>query len=182
MEVRGQPQTPASLSLGKRLGRQCVGGRVGPTVALDVFKKNRAVNVRITLHWNAILQPLLQWKSSKCYIFWLRVCGLGYPACDAHAPYCHPWSVRLHNIPHYLINGTILGRKLLNINVFRFSLHLPQILIFLRNEQHMIINVRRYSCKVPLFLSDVNEFWIFSTGFSKDTQKSIFMKIRPVGA
>jgi len=170
MEVRGQPQTQASLSLGKRLGRHCVGGRVDPTVGLDVFKKNRPVNARITLHWNEILQPLLQWKSNKYHMFWLRVCSRSYPAGDAHAPYCRMWSVRLYCIfPHYLINGTILERKFLNTKyVFRFSVqHLPRILIILRNEQHIIINVHKYSCKVPLLLSDVNEFWIFSTGFRK---------------
>jgi hypothetical protein len=29
---------------------------------------------------------------------WVCVCSLGYPACNAHAPYCHLWSVRLYNI------------------------------------------------------------------------------------
>ena len=30
--------------------------------------------------------------------------------------YCHPWSARLYHIfPHYLINGTIFGKRLLNI-------------------------------------------------------------------
>ena len=36
-------------------------------------------------------------------------CSLMYPACNAHAPYCHLWTGRLYNIfPYYLINGTIL--------------------------------------------------------------------------
>jgi len=31
-------------------------------------------------------------------------------------PYCYLWPVRLYHIlPHYLINGTILEKKLLNI-------------------------------------------------------------------
>jgi len=38
------------------------------------------------------------------------VCSLRYPACNAHAPYCHLWPARLYSIfPHYLINGTIFG-------------------------------------------------------------------------
>ena len=38
------------------------------------------------------------------------VCSLRYPACNAHAPYCHPWPAPLYNIfPHYLTNGAILG-------------------------------------------------------------------------
>jgi len=28
----------------------------------------------------------------------VRVCGLSYPACNEHVPYCHPWQARLYNI------------------------------------------------------------------------------------
>ena len=37
----------------------------------------------------AFLQTLLQRRSNKYYIFWVCVCTLRYPACNAHAPYCH---------------------------------------------------------------------------------------------
>jgi hypothetical protein len=38
--------------------------------------------------------------------------SLRYPACNAHAPYFHPWPVRLYKIfPFYLIKGTILEKK-----------------------------------------------------------------------
>ena len=36
--------------------------------------------------------------------------------------------------------------------------------------------------KYPLFLSNCNEYWIFSTDFSKNTQISNIIKFRPVGA
>jgi hypothetical protein len=36
--------------------------------------------------------------------------------------------------------------------------------------------------KYPLFLLDFNETWNFLDRFSKNTQLSNFMKIRPVGA
>ena len=35
-----------------------------------------------------------------------------YPACNAHAPYCHPWPATLYSIfPHFLINSTISEKK-----------------------------------------------------------------------
>ena len=34
------------------------------------------------------------------------VCSLRYPACSAHAPYCHLWPAPIYNIfLHYLISG-----------------------------------------------------------------------------
>jgi hypothetical protein len=48
-----------------------------------------------TQYWGAFEQPLLSWKCNKCYIFWVFVCSLRYPACNAHAPYCHLWSAPL---------------------------------------------------------------------------------------
>ena len=49
------------------------------------------------------------------YIFCACVCSLRYPACNAHASYCHLWSVWLcHFFPHYVINWTIFGKKKFN--------------------------------------------------------------------
>ena len=67
------------------------------------------------------MQPLLQWKSNKHYIISVCVCSLRYPACKAHAPYCHLWPARFYDIfPYYRINGKIFEpppqkKKLLNI-------------------------------------------------------------------
>ena len=58
-------------------------------MALKDFISNKTASVRITLHWGAFVQPLLQWKSNKYYIFWVWVCSLGYSAFNGHAPYCH---------------------------------------------------------------------------------------------
>jgi len=50
----------------------------------------------------------LQWKSSKYYLFWVCICSLRYPACNARAPYCHLWPAPFYCIfPHYLKNGTV---------------------------------------------------------------------------
>jgi hypothetical protein len=58
----------------------------------------------------AFVQPLLQWKSSKHYVFWVCVCGLSYPACNALASDCHLWPTPIWNIyPLYLI--TVQFRK-----------------------------------------------------------------------
>ena len=50
------------------------------------------------------------------------VCSLCDPASKAHAPYCRLLPVWFYHIfPHYLINGTIFGKKLLNKNVCLIS-------------------------------------------------------------
>jgi hypothetical protein len=98
--------------------------------------------------------------------------------------YCHLWPVWLYHIfLHYLINGTIFGKPLLNIKcVFWFSLHLlsETFLILRRIQRDITINVHRSSCRVPL-LSDFNETWIFWTDFRK-ILISNFLKIRPSGS
>jgi hypothetical protein len=68
--------------------------------------------------------------------------------------YCHLWCVWLYHIfPHYLINGMVFGKTLLNIKcVFWFSLQiLSKSFLILRIIQwDVIIHVHRSSCKVPV--------------------------------
>jgi len=47
------------------------------------------------------MQPLLQWKSNT------------YPACNAHAPYCHWFPAQLYIIFPHIINGTIFKKKVI---------------------------------------------------------------------
>ena len=57
--------------------------------------------------------------------------------------------------PHYLINGTIFGKKSLNTKcVFWFSLQLlsETFLIVRRTERYVIKNVYRSACKVPVIV------------------------------
>ena len=86
----------------------------------------------------------------------LCVCSLGYPACNAHAPYCHKRPARLYHIfPHYLKNGMIFEQKLLNIKcVFWFSLQiLSETFFIIRSVQRdIVINAHSSSCKVPVIL------------------------------
>jgi len=69
-------------------------------------------------------------------------CSLRYPACNAHALYCHLWPARLYYFfAHYLLNDKILEKKSYwTQNVFWFSLQLlsETFLILRRNERDMI--------------------------------------------
>jgi hypothetical protein len=83
-----------------------------------------------------------------------------YPACSAHAPYCHLWSVWFYNIfPYYLIKGTFFDEEeKRNIKcVFWFALQLSSetYLILRRTERvkTINININWSSCKVPSLLS-----------------------------
>ena len=122
-------------------------------------EQNKTGSVRITERWGAFVQPMLQWKSCKYYILWERVCCFRNPACNAHAPYCHTWPLRLYNIfPHYLINDTIFGgeKTLLNIkSVFLYSRQrLSETFLILRIiEWGIITNAYWSSCKVPVILA-----------------------------
>jgi hypothetical protein len=75
------------------------------------------------------------------------VCSPSYPACNAHAPYCHLWPVRLNNIfPHYFINGTIFKKKKkknkMCVLIFCTT--------FIRNISHSKKNWARYDQKCIL--------------------------------
>jgi hypothetical protein len=101
----------------------------------------------------------------------VRICSLRYPAFYAHAPYCHLWPAPIYIIfPHYLINGTIFEKNKViehKICVLISSItFIWNISRFKKNEQDMIkkMYLGRH-VKYPLFLSDFNETWIFSTNF-----------------
>jgi hypothetical protein len=126
------------------------------------------------------VQTLLQWKSYNYYIFWVCVCSLRYPACNARATYCHLCPVRLYHIfPHYLINGTIFGRRYRKYVkcVFWFSLQiLPEIFLIL-----ITINVQRSSCRVPVVILISSLNLNFLDIYSKNQVLNL-MKIRPLRA
>ena len=105
-------------------------------------------------------------------MLWVCVCSLRYPACYAYAPYCHLWPAPLYSIfPHYLIHGTIFGKRLLNPKcVFWFSVLLLSVtfLILRRTESEMIRKCTYIGLHVQCqFLSDINERGIFPTEFRK---------------
>jgi hypothetical protein len=81
-----------------------------------------------------------------------RACRLTNLACNA-PPYCHLRPLWLRNFFRpYLINGTIFGKKLLNIKcVFWFQQQLlfERFLILRRIRRDIVINVKKSWCKVP---------------------------------
>ena len=134
-----------------------------------------------------VLATLLQWKISKYYIFWECVYSLRYPEFNAHAPYCRLWPLRRYYIfPHYLINGANVEIKRLFVikSLCWSSLQLLSwtFLILRRNEPDMIKNIYWSSCKVPVFVSDLNKTWIFFGIFSKNSHISNYIRICSVGA
>jgi hypothetical protein len=132
------------------------------------------------------VQPLLQWKSNKYYIFWVCVCSLSYPACNAHAPYyiviCD--LPRSTTFSHIISKMARFSEKLLNTKcVFWFSLQLlSETSLILRIMQRDITMYIGLHVKYSLFLSDFNKTWFMSIDFRKNTQISYSMKIRPVAA
>ena len=116
----------------------------------SLFRQNTpGQTLRITQYWGAFTKQFLPWKSNKYYVFWLCVCSHTYPACNARAPYCYLWPVRLYHIfQHCLINCTIFRRKNYGTQyVFCFSLQLlSQTILSLRTVQSAVaINVNTSS-------------------------------------
>ena len=84
------------------------------------------------------------------------ICSLWYPACNAHAPYCHVWPAPIYNIfPHFITPLFSRGRKITEhrMCVLIFSTaFVSNILILRRNEQDMIkkcLLVFTYSTRYP---------------------------------
>jgi len=106
-----------------------------------------------------------------CVCVCVCVCSLGYPTCNAHAPYCHKWPARFYHIfPHYLINGAIFEQRSLNTKcVFWFYLQLlTETFFIIRSVQRdSVINAHSSSCKVPIILARFEWILNYLYRFSK---------------
>jgi len=96
----------------------------------DLTNQNKTGNVCIMYHCSTFVQQLLHILSV--------LCRLRHPACNAHAPYCHLWPVRLYNIsPHYLINGMIFHPKKISKSRGHLKFQVPEG----RHEESYILTI-----------------------------------------
>ena len=66
------------------------------------------------------MQPLLQWKSSKYYVFRVCVSSLRCQAWNAHAPYYHLWSVRFYKFRHEFRGKKFIEHKMCFNFLYKF--------------------------------------------------------------
>ena len=109
-----------------------------------------------------------------------------HPAWNAHAPYCHLWPDPIYNIfPHYLINGTIFQKRCrtqIMCFYFPYSFCLKHFSFWEDLSEMYSKPSSGLHSKYSSFLSDFKTWILSLESFSKNTQRSNFMKIRPVGA
>jgi hypothetical protein len=141
-----------------------------PSCPNDNFQCNKTGNLRINVTLQRVRVTTVVNKT-KYYIFWVCVYSFRYPACNAHAPYCHLWPAPLHNIFPTLSHKRHDFRKKHKMCVLIFSTHFVWNISHSKNNlgryYNIIINTRTSSCKYPSLLSDFNETWIFSIHFRK---------------
>ena len=93
--------------------------------------------------------------SNKCYILWVCVCSLRYPACNAHTPYFH---LCRPAVPHFFTLSHTrhdFQEKVLNMKVVLWfsAEHLSEKFLILRKiERDMIKNAYWSSCKVHVII------------------------------
>ena len=159
-----------------------------------VYKTTVAVKVAVSLEYFCVcVCECVHVLSCACgcgrgcmgAIVWFRTCSLINPSSNA-TPYCHVRPLWLQDIfPHYLINGTTVGKKLLNIKcVLWLSLQLlfETFLTLRRIQRDIVINVRTSSCNVSVILFGLQQNLNFLDRFSKKAQISSLTKIRLVEA
>jgi hypothetical protein len=139
--------------------------------SLSHLKQDRQCTYNVTMRHvcASIVAVEKQWV-----LHYLGVCiySLRYQTRNAYVSYCHLWPVPLYNIfPHYLINSTILEKKVTEHKVCVSSFSTTHVW----NTFHSKKKQARYDKKMyiglhvkyPLLLSDFNETSIYLTDFWK---------------
>jgi hypothetical protein len=86
----------------------------------------------------------------------LQACSLTNQARNA-PPYYHLRPLWLHHIfQHCLINGIIFGKKIVECKTCISLQLLFKTFLILKRIQRDVINVKTFSCKVPVILTDFN--------------------------
>jgi len=151
------------ILLGAKKGRQCTCKRNIQAHSRNHFSCRKAICISyfecVSVHLN------IQHAKRTCRII------LSSMACPG-----------LPNFPRYFIKGTIVGKNYKWVFGFSLQILCETFLVLTRIKGDIIINAYRSSCKVPAILSIFSSNLNYLNGFSKNTQISNFMKIRPVGA
>jgi hypothetical protein len=98
---------------------------------------------------------------STYYTFWVCVCSLRYPACNAHARHIVICGLPRSTIVFHVIWHTAQLRKEHKVCVLAVR-NVWQELSQIWSHSHIALHV-----KYPIFLSDFNEIWIFWADFRK---------------
>jgi len=138
-------------------------------VAYVVTLSNKVVVLTYTiLHYITFISTSWWFHSNKYYVFWVCICSLRYPACNAHAPYFPICPAPPYNIFSTLSHKRHDSRK-------KVTEHETCVLIFFttfvwNNSRSKIemseIWSKMYICvhvKYRLLLSEINETCIFLT-------------------
>jgi len=118
------------------------------------------------------VQPFLPCKSNDYFLFWVCVISFRYPECNAHAPYfIFVCSLSGSTIFFRIVSQTarFSEEKFLNIKCV-FCISVQRFFETLFSEEFSEIWLYMYiglHIQYPLFLSDLNEIGILSTGFVK---------------
>jgi len=97
-------------------------------------KQDRQCTYNITLKR---VRVVIVFMEKKYYMFWVRVCSHSYPACNAHAPYCHRRPAPLYSIFLHLLIRHDFREKLSTIKCVFFA-------TFVSNIFHSKKNSARY--------------------------------------
>jgi hypothetical protein len=136
----------------------------------DIYMRTYSVILR----WVLVTILAVEKQGNKYYVFWVRVCSLGYPACKAHAQYyiviC---GLSGCTIFFHIISQTerFSEKKVIEheMRILTFSSNLSEHFLIQKSVHwDIIIHLHRYSGKIPVFL--VGFKWnlnFFSTSFRK---------------